>query len=333
MANDGAPMQLRGTPSTGSMRIRIVLTLLVATATIASAQASAGITFKIRTQLRNRPVPEKARPDSVRLRRLAAEAAARATDISTSGDETPVSGRAPGNPGGGTNRVLMMHGTAVKGWHRMNVQGVIGDPELSATQWALFTDTSSTVVDDVVRQFWPRVFDIGSILAFTTAVDLRAATLGTLTVSWDSLPGETLDGRPAKHYQMKMQYGLRQPQREDSSRLLAVTTVTSDYWVVDLPVNFENRFAGLGRPRRQIPDSLRGEWAKMLALYKELEKGTIVKFNATGVIGENGVTATEYTRTMEMTEIKPGEVDQSTFTIPAEFTLRPAQGRGRGGNR
>jgi hypothetical protein len=131
---------------------------------------------------------------------------------------------------------------------------------------------------------------------------------------------------------MKMEYGLKQPQREDSLKLLAVTRVVSDYWVVNLPVNFENRFAGIGRPRRQIPDSLRGEWAKMLELYKELDKGTIVKFTATGIIGENAASATEYTRTMEMTEIKDTPVDLAVFKVPAEFTLRPPQGRGRGGS-
>jgi hypothetical protein len=173
------------------------------------------------------------------------------------------------------------------------------------------------------------VFDIGSILAFTGQVDAQNGRVGTLKVSWDSLPDETIDGRKARHYQMKMEYGLKQ-QREDSAKDLAVTRVTSDYWVVNLPVNFENRFAGIGRPRRQLPDSLRGEWAKMLELYKQLDKGTIVKFNAAGIIGENANSATEYTRTMEMTEIKDEPVDPAVFKVPAEFTLRP-QGRGRGG--
>lgn len=313
------------------MRLRLAVSLVAVAASLAHAQTPDGLAFKIRTQLRNHQNVEKSRPDSVRLKRLAAEAMARNADIDTNGDIPLTGGRAgAGNPGGGTNRVLMMNGTAVRGWHRMDVQGVIGTPELTATQWALFTDTSSTVIDDVQKMYWPRVFDIGSILAFTTAVDNPNSRVGTLTVSWDSLPDEMHEGRPAKHYRMKMQYGLGQ-RREDSLKLLAVTTVTSDYWVVDLPVNFENRFAGIGRPRRQIPDSLRGEWAKMLALYQELGKGTIVKFTATGIIGENGNSAAEYTRTMEMTNIKPAPVDLATFQIPADFTLRPPQGRGRGG--
>jgi hypothetical protein len=315
------------------MRFRLGLSLVAAAASIASAQTQPGLTFKVRTQLRNHPVPEKSRPDSVRLRRLAAEAMARNADIDTNADAPPTGGRGNAGGGTGTNRILMMKGSAVKGNHRMDVQGVVGDPELTASQWALFTDTSSTVVDDVQHQYWPRVFDIGSILAFTSQVDAPNSRVGTLKVSWDSLPDETIEGRPAKHYQMKMEYGLKQPQREDSLKLLAVTRVVSDYWVVNLPVNFENRFAGIGRPRRQIPDSLRGEWAKMLALYKELDKGTIVKFTATGIIGENAASATEYTRTMEMTEIKEAPLDPGVFRLPAEFTLRPPQqGRGRGGN-
>ena len=315
------------------MRFRTALSLLVVATSAASAQTQPGITFKIRTQLRNHQNVEKSRPESVRLKRLAAEAAARATDITT--DEPPPGGRGGnpggGNPGGGTNNVLQMNGTAVKGFHRLDVQGVIGNPELQATQWALFTDTSTTVIDDVQKQFWARVFDIGSILAFTTAVDAQNSRVGTLKVSWDSLPTETIEGRPARHYQMKMQYGLIQAPREDSLKLLAITTVTSDYWVVDLPVNFENRFAGIGRPRRLIPDSLRGEWAKMLALYEQLGKGTIVKFTASGTIGENAQRATEYTRTMEMTGIKETPVDPATFQIPSDY-VRITPQRGRGGN-
>jgi hypothetical protein len=309
--------------------MRLVLALLAVSASLASAQTQPGITFKVRTELRNRPNAEKSRPDSVRLKRLAAEAAARASDIDTNADAPPTGGRGAGG-NTGTHRVLMMTGSAIKGNHRMDVKGVIGTPELTATQWALFTDTTTTVIDDVQRQYWPRVFDIGSILAFTTAVDAQNNRVGTLKVSWDSLPDETIEGRPAKHYQMKLQYGLVQAGREDSLKLPAITTVTSDYWVVSLPVNFENRFAGIGRPRRQMPDSIRGEWAKMLSLYEQLGKGTIVKFSATGTIGENAGTATDYTRTMEMTEIRESPVDAAVFEVPAEFTLR-AQGRGRGG--
>lgn len=311
------------------MRLIPLLVLLAASA--AAAQTQPGLTFKVRTQLRNHQNVEKSRPDSVRLRRLAAEAAARASDVDNGNDTPPAAGRAnAGAPGAGANNVLQMNGSAIRGFHRLDVQGVIGNPELQATQWALFTDTSSTVIDDVRKEYWARVFDIGSILAFTSAVDNPNGRVGTLKVSWDSLPPETYEGRPARHYQLKMQYGLGQPPREDSLRLLAITTVTSDYWVVDLPVNFENRFAGIGRPRRQIPDSLRGEWAKMLALYERLGKGTIVKFTASGTIGENAQRATEYTRTMEMTGITEAPVDPAVFQIPADFTRIVPQ-RGRGG--
>jgi hypothetical protein len=317
------------------MRFRLAVSLIVAAASIASAQTQPGITFKIRTQLRNNQNVEKSRPDSVRIKRLAAEAAARDADINTNADAPPTGGRgaAPGGggAGGGANNVLTMNGTAIKGFHRLDVQGVIGNPELQSTQWALFTDTSTTVIDDVQHQYSPRVFNIGSILDFTTQVDAPNSRVGTLKVSWDSLPADTIEGRPAKHYRLQMQYGLVQLPREDSLKLLAITTVTSDYWVMNLPVNFENRFAGIGRPRRMLPDSLRAEWDKMLALYKELDKGTIVKFTAKGTMNENSSRATDYTRTMEMTAIKEAPVDAAVFTIPADFTKSTPQ-RGRGGS-
>lgn len=317
------------------LRTVLPLVALVALAGVATAQPVPGITFKIRTQLRNNPEPTKSRPDSVRIKRVAAEQAARAADIDVGTDVAAAGGGrgATGGGRGGANNVLNMNGSFIKGMGRMDVQGVIGSPELQATQSALFTDTSTTIIDDVEKTWWPRVFDIGSILAFTSAIDATTAPrkVGSLTVSWDSLPSETYEGRPAKHYQMKMSYGFTQPTREDSLKVLAVTTVTSDYWVVNLPVNFENRFAGIGRPRRQMPDSLLGEWQKMLKLYTELGKGTIVKFQATGLIGENSTGATQYTRTMEMTGIREVQLDPATLKVPADYT-RAATGRGRGGS-
>jgi hypothetical protein len=226
----------------------------------------------------------------------------------------------------------MMNGTFVKGYGRMDVQGVIGCPELTATEAAVFTDTSSMIMDENEKTWRTTVFNIGSILDFTTAVDAQRVAIGMLKVSWDSLPVDTYEGRPAKHYQLHMKYGLGQPPREDSLKLLAITDVVSDYWVQDLPINFENRFAGIGRPRRLVPDSLRGEWDKMLALYKELFKGTIVKFQATGIIGENAQRATAYTRTMEMTDIKPAQIDPAMVKIPEGFTRTAGRGRGGGAN-
>jgi hypothetical protein len=182
----------------------------------------------------------------------------------------------------------------------------------------------------VQKNYCSSYFDIGSILAFTSAVDNPQVKVGMLKVSWDTLPSETYEGRQAKHYQLKMQYGLGQRAREDSLKDLAITDVTSDYLVEDLPVNFENRFAGIGRPRRPVPDSLRGEWDKMLALYAQLGKGTVVKFTATGYIGINAPSTTQYTRTMEMTNIMAVDVDESRLTIPAGYTRAGTQGRGRG---
>src|ERR1043165_7223534 len=101
----------------------------------ASAQMVPGLTFRIRTQLRNHPAPEKSRVDSVRLKRLAMEAAARSDDIM----DTPVA-RPQG--GGGANNVLTMNGFFIKGAGRFDVLGVIGNVELQATQSAIITDTS-----------------------------------------------------------------------------------------------------------------------------------------------------------------------------------------------
>jgi hypothetical protein len=319
---------------------RLALLCAMILPAIGSAQTVPGLSFKIRTQLKNHPVPEKSKPDSVRIRRLAAAAEARANADISVGDAPPAAraaqqatqGGCQRQPGG-ANNVLMMDGAFTKGFGRMDVKGVIGCPELTATQVAVFTDTSSMIMDESEKVWWNRVFNIGSILDFTSAIDAQnpRQPVASLKVSWDSLPSEMYEGRMAKHYRLHMSYGLGQPTREDSLKLLAITDVISDYWVEDLGVNFENRFAGIGRPRRQLPDSLRAEWDKMLGLYAQLMKGTIVKFSATGIIGENANSATEYTRTMEMTEIKSVPLAPESLKIPADYTLRQPQ-RGRGGS-
>src|ERR1044072_8746378 len=122
------------------------LTLAFAVLPIAlGAQTVPGITFKICTQLKTPPNPDKAKPDSVRIKRLEAAAAARANDDvggGGSGDAPPVARPAQAaqscrTPSGGANNVLMMNGAFVKGYGRMDVKGVIGCPELTATQVAV----------------------------------------------------------------------------------------------------------------------------------------------------------------------------------------------------
>jgi hypothetical protein len=329
------------------LRALVPLALVVIAVAASSYRAGPGITFKIKTQLRNHPVPEKSHPDSVAIKRRAAAAAARADSIAAvsgagSGDVAGGGGAPPGRGGAGaggpgcrladgtTNNVMTMNAAFVKGSGRFDVAGVVGCPELRATQSAIITDTSTLFVDDVQKNFCSSYFDIGSILAFTSAVDNPQVKVGMLKVSWDTLPSESYEGRQAKHYQLKMLYGLGQRGREDSLKDLSITDVTSDYLVEDLPVNFENRFAGIGRPRRQVPDSLRAEWEKMLALYAQLGKGTVVKFTATGFIGINGPTTTQYTRTMEMTNIMAADVDESRLKVPSDYARAGTQGRGRG---
>jgi hypothetical protein len=132
------------------LRAMLPLVALFAVGAASTAhQATPGITFKIRTQLRNNRVPAKQKPDSVAIKRREAEAAARAAaDIDVGGDLAAPQTR--GAPTGGNN-ILMMTGSFIKGMGRMDVQGVVGNPELAATQAALFTDTSSTVIDDVEK--------------------------------------------------------------------------------------------------------------------------------------------------------------------------------------
>ena len=95
------------------------------------------------------------------------------------------------------------------------------------------------------------------------------------------------------------------------------------------------------RARRQGPLMSRTPWRPCVLCQHRLEAGNDggprvpglpgLGQDATGIIGENGTGAIEYTRTMEMSAIVTGDVDETRLVVPEGYT-KAVTGRGRGGS-
>jgi hypothetical protein len=226
-------------------------------------------------------------------------------------------------------RLLIMDGTFMPHKGRLDVVGFgQGNEEIKPFEWALLGDSTMKIINketNTVRDVDP--FDIGSLVAMIRAID-AGNPVSAPKVKWDSLPPEMMNGILCRHYKFDVEYGL--PGRNAAEgAVVPVTRAGGDYWIADLPVNFYNPFAGLARPRGAFTGEQATAIATLYHALKTLTIGTVVKFEARGVIGEGTMNPTIYKRTVNVQNYKVTEVDEALFNLPAN--ARGAVGpRGRG---
>jgi hypothetical protein len=227
-------------------------------------------------------------------------------------------------------RLLIMQGTFIPHKGRLDVIGA-GDgniEEIKHTEYGLTGDSTLQIVNRItntVRDVPP--FSIGSLVDMIRVID-GGGHVSNPKLVWDSLPPETVNGILCRHYKFDIEYGLP---GSDPTAIVPITRVRGDYWLADLPINFYNPFAGLTRPK----GAFTGEQAPAIAtLYKALRTlthGTVIKFEAKGVIGEGSPSAFLYTRTVNVQDYKVTEVDASLLELPPNARgATPPAGRGRG---
>jgi hypothetical protein len=238
-------------------------------------------------------------------------------------------------------RLLIMQGTFIPHKGRLDLIG-FGDgtiEEIKPYEYGLMGDSTLRIVnknDNSIRDVAP--FSIGSLVDMIRVID-GGGQVSNPKLVWDSLPPETVNGILCRHYKFDIEYGL--PGRgADPAAPVPITRVKGDYWLADLPINFYNPFAGLTRPK----GAFTGEQATAIAtLYKALRTltvGTVIKFEARGVIGEGNMNPLIYTRTVNVQDYKVTEVDASLLEPPPNVRdMNPARrggpptdsaGRGRG---
>jgi hypothetical protein len=223
-------------------------------------------------------------------------------------------------------RILIMDGKFIPHRGRLDVAGTSGSneggAEVAPNQYLLLTDTSMMLVsplDEVYQDQAP--YDIGSLVAMVQTID-AGRPVGNPKVKFDRLPPDTLNGIPTRHYRFDVEYSLRRGEID------AITRAKGEYWLADLPVNFYNPFAGLARPKGGVPGDALPAIAALYNALKELQVGTVMKFVASGIIGEGTPNPTIYIRTVEAQRLKNVEVDESIFEIPKSYKKQGPQGRG-----
>ncbi len=224
----------------------------------------------------------------------------------------------------GYSRLLILNGTFIPHKGRLDVAGTSGNAEIDPSQYILLGDSTLTVVNTTDGTYQPqKPYDIGSLIAMVTAID-NCNPVTNPSVKWTKLADDSLNGIPTRHYSFDIEYGLP---RGDVN---AITRAKGEYWLADLPVNFYNPFAGLARPKGGIT----GEQAPaIISLYKalkELQVGTVLKFKASGIIGEGSPNPTAYIRTVDVLNVKEVEVDEKMFELPPTYYPAGAAA-GRGG--
>jgi hypothetical protein len=225
-------------------------------------------------------------------------------------------------------RLLILDGTFVPHKGRLDVAGFgQGNEEIKPNEWALLGDSTMKIInkdDSNVRDVQP--FDIGSLVAMIRAID-QGNPVSSPKVTWDSLPPEMMNGILCRHYKFDVEYGLPGRNAQEGA-VVPVTRAKGDYWIADLPIDFYNPFAGLARPRGAFTGEQATAIATLYHALRTLNKGTVVRFVARGVIGEGTMNPTIYERTVNVTGYKITEVDEALFNLPAN--ARGATGRGRG---
>ncbi|HTR79532.1 MAG TPA: hypothetical protein VMH39_15545, partial [Gemmatimonadaceae bacterium] len=143
--------------------------------------------------------------------------------------------RGGGRGGFPSMRRLVMSADIADGMARMEVSGSAGNgAELGLNDFLIATDMGGTIVDFSAHTYRSATFSIASTGDLVAALDRKEPTIIT-KVAFDTMPaatGDTIEGRPTHHYQLKLEYRGYQP---DSLNELqsASTTMTADYWVAD----------------------------------------------------------------------------------------------------
>ena len=218
---------------------------------------------------------------------------------------------------------------AIDGNAKFEVDGLLGTAELTTSQFMLTTDSSQLVVDEEAHTYQKRTLSIGSIVDMVNAMDAKSV-VWMVHIDFDTVGKDTVEGRTTQHYQMKLQYTL---ERKDSLGNLQpnTTKITANYWVADLPIRFNNPFAGLAMPKPGYSPGLKTWIDKLGAAEAVLTKGLLVKSRSEGIIGTEDPKASTYVREMEVTGIAQKDIDPSVFQIPDGYKLTTGRGRGGGG--
>ena len=187
--------------------------------------------------------------------------------------------------------------------------------------YILYDPTSMMIVSPKEKQILKFTFDDleKGMNALAASMPGMRITVSDVAVGFEKLgPGESLLGMSTTRYRITQDYKLamRMPMMSRNS----TEHLVQDYWMADQKSGFSNPFARMGGMR---PGG--GAFAELMAKTADatakMGKGIPVKtITTTTSTNENGEKTTSVT-TMEVTELKAGNVDDALLVPPADYQV------------
>jgi len=212
----------------------------------------------------------------------------------------------------------------------MDVNGQAGTgAELTLSDYLIATDSDESLVNFVNHTYRHTPMLIGPIVDLANALDKKSPVIIT-KLEFDTMKvaaGDTIEGRPTRHYQLRLDYRQYQPDTLNELKP-ASTTFTGDYWTADVGVRFNNPFIGFLFPKPGYSPGLKVWIDKIRAAFEVVNTGTPVRFEANYEKQIEWPRPTIYKRTMDLTGCAPKDLDAALFAIPSDY--KPGTGRGGG---
>ena len=212
-----------------------------------------------------------------------------------------------------SDMVITGHGVSVGSRSRVDIDTVrSGSLPLSSGDYILMLDSGRVVAVSPLSKTY---LDGFSLAAGSMPPDIMAqASVSNVSVHVEKLgAGDQVEGRSTDRYRVTAQYTM-------SIMGQSMTIANeSDILSVTLPTAVSTPFSG-GLPKSMATGPFAELYAQMIEAHKQIA-GTGVKVTTTTSI--SGPMTMSLSQSMQITDIKPVEVDDKLFQIPDGYTARP----------
>lgn len=203
-----------------------------------------------------------------------------------------------------------------KGVMRMEIVAMDAPPgapaPYAAGDYFLTQDGKMTLVHPATKTY----VDMAEMA--TSAMNLPPQLMAQMTIT--DITGKTekmtdgtpIEGRATEHYRTNISYSM------NLMGMSLPTSIVNDYWAAKLPVKFVNPL--LGGSRSPITTGPMVELInKQIELVPKLNDAIVVKSTSATTVNMMGQSVAT-TVTSEMKNLKESDVDDSKFTVPADYT-------------
>jgi hypothetical protein len=201
-------------------------------------------------------------------------------------------------------------------------------PGVAADAYVLMLDSNRTVlVDPAERTFAeaPAALGGGGGLGMLSAMagagrrgrgGVPSVEINGLVTDLQQLDGDTLQGRPVRHYQLVAEMNVQVMGN------MAPLRIEMETWTADLPFAIVNPFDLTGTPSPDDP--MLKLTSKLLELRKKMQGTplkTIMTLSISG-LGNGALPPLEFQQTTAITDLKELDVDTKDLDVPVGFTKK-----------